>query len=64
MSLEGKAAFVIGASRPHGIGRATALTIAREGADVAVSGWSHEAFVTSLHFLVVCVIKESSLKRF
>jgi len=41
MSLEGKVAFVSGSSRPHGIGRAIALTLAREGADVAVSGWGH-----------------------
>jgi 3-oxoacyl-[acyl-carrier protein] reductase len=41
MSLEGKVAFVTGASRPTGIGRAIALTLAREGADVAVAGWSH-----------------------
>ena len=41
MSLEGKVAFVSGASRPRGIGRAIAVTLAREGADVAVSGWSH-----------------------
>jgi 3-oxoacyl-[acyl-carrier protein] reductase len=41
MSLEGKVAFVSGASRPRGIGRAIALTLAREGANVAVSGWNH-----------------------
>ena len=41
MSMEGKVAFVSGASRPGGIGRAIALTLAREGADVAVSGWGH-----------------------
>ena len=41
MSLEGKVAFVTGASQPHGIGRSTALTLAKEGADVAVSGWGH-----------------------
>jgi len=41
MSLEGKVAFVSGASRPGGIGRAIALTLAKNGADVAVSGWSH-----------------------
>jgi 3-oxoacyl-[acyl-carrier protein] reductase len=41
MSLEGKVAFVSGASRPHGIGRAIALTLAKMGADVAVSGWGH-----------------------
>jgi len=41
MSLEGKVAFVSGASRPHGIGRAIALALARDGADVAVSGWGH-----------------------
>ena len=41
MSLEGKVAFVSGSSRPHGIGRAIALALARDGADVAVSGWGH-----------------------
>ena len=41
MSLEGKIAFVSGASMPLGIGRATALTLARRGADVAVSGFNH-----------------------
>ena len=41
MSLEGKVAFVSGSSRPHGIGRAIAITLARDGADVAVSGWGH-----------------------
>ena len=41
MPLEGKVAFVSGASRPRGTGRAVALTLAREGADVAVSGWNH-----------------------
>jgi 3-oxoacyl-[acyl-carrier protein] reductase len=41
MSLEGKVAFVSGASRQHGIGRAIALTLAGKGADVAVSGWGH-----------------------
>jgi len=41
MSFEGKVAFVSGSSRPHGIGRATALALARDGADVAVSGWGH-----------------------
>ena len=41
MSLEGKVAFVSGASRPGGIGHAIALTLAKNGANVAVSGWSH-----------------------
>jgi 3-oxoacyl-[acyl-carrier protein] reductase len=41
MSLEGKVAFVSGASKPHGIGRAIALALARDGADVAVSGFGH-----------------------
>jgi 3-oxoacyl-[acyl-carrier protein] reductase len=41
MSLEGKVAFVSGASRQRGIGRAIALTLARNGADVAVSGLDH-----------------------
>lgn len=41
MSLEGKVAFVSGSSRPHGVGRAIALALARDGADVAVSGWGH-----------------------
>jgi NAD(P)-dependent dehydrogenase (short-subunit alcohol dehydrogenase family) len=33
--IEGKVALVTGAARPRGIGRATALRLAREGADVA-----------------------------
>ena len=41
MSLEGKIALVTGASMPKGIGRATALTLARHGADVVVTGFSH-----------------------
>jgi len=41
MSLEGKVVFVSGSSMPNGIGRATALALARDGADVAVSGWGH-----------------------
>jgi 3-oxoacyl-[acyl-carrier protein] reductase len=41
MSLEGKTAFITGASMPKGIGKATALTLARMGADVAVSGLNH-----------------------
>ncbi len=40
MSMEGKVALVTGASRPLGIGKATALALARRGADVAVSGFS------------------------
>ena len=48
MSLEGKLALVTGASRPKGIGRAIALTLAREGADVAVTGWSHMEGATAL----------------
>jgi 3-oxoacyl-[acyl-carrier protein] reductase len=41
MSLENHLAFVSGASRPLGNGRAIALTLARRGADVVVSGWNH-----------------------
>jgi 3-oxoacyl-[acyl-carrier protein] reductase len=41
MSLEGKVAFVSGASRPKGIGRCIALNLAQLGADVAVTGKSH-----------------------
>jgi 3-oxoacyl-[acyl-carrier protein] reductase len=41
MSLAGKVAFVSGSSRPHGIGRAIALALARDGADVAVHGFGH-----------------------
>jgi len=41
MSLEGKIALVTGASMPNGIGRATALALARDGADVAVTGFGH-----------------------
>jgi len=41
MSLEGKIAFVSGASRPLGNGKAIAVALAKMGADVAVSGWNH-----------------------
>ncbi len=41
MSLEGKVAFVSGASMPRGIGRVIALTLAGMGADVAVTGKAH-----------------------
>ncbi len=37
--LDGKVAIVTGASRPKGIGRATALRLAREGADVAIADY-------------------------
>jgi NAD(P)-dependent dehydrogenase (short-subunit alcohol dehydrogenase family) len=40
MRLEGKIAFVTGAD--SGIGRATALTFAREGADVAIHVYGDE----------------------
>ncbi len=43
MSLEGKLALVTGASMPHGIGKATALALAKEGADVVVTGFSNMA---------------------
>ena len=39
MSLEGKLALVTGASQPKGIGKHTALTLARQGADVVVTGF-------------------------
>jgi 3-oxoacyl-[acyl-carrier protein] reductase len=41
MSLQNKIAFITGATKPLGIGRAAALTLARQGADVAVSGFNH-----------------------
>jgi 3-oxoacyl-[acyl-carrier protein] reductase len=41
MSLTGKIALVTGSSMPRGIGRATALTLARHGADCVVTGLSH-----------------------
>lgn len=41
MSLEGKLALVTGASMPRGVGRYTALTLAKQGADVAVTGFHH-----------------------
>ena len=41
MSLEGKLALVTGASMPRGIGRAAALAIARDGADVVVTGFNN-----------------------
>ena len=41
MSLKGKVAFVSGSSGRHGIGRSIALALARDGADVATSGFGH-----------------------
>jgi 3-oxoacyl-[acyl-carrier protein] reductase len=41
VSLEGKLAVVTGASMPKGIGKYAALTLARNGADVAVTGFHH-----------------------
>ena len=41
MSLEGKVALVTGASMPKGIGKAIAVTLAKQGADIAVSGFHH-----------------------
>jgi len=41
MSPQPKVALVTGASQPHGIGRTTALTLAKQGIDVAVTGFSN-----------------------
>ena len=41
MSLEGKLALVTGASMPRGIGKAAALALARDGADVVVTGYNN-----------------------
>jgi 3-oxoacyl-[acyl-carrier protein] reductase len=41
MSLEGRLALVTGASMPKGIGKYAALTLARNGADVVVTGFNH-----------------------
>jgi len=41
MSLQGKLALVTGATMPHGIGRAAALALARDGADVVVTGFNN-----------------------
>jgi 3-oxoacyl-[acyl-carrier protein] reductase len=41
MGLEGKLALVTGASMPRGIGRAAAIALARDGADVVVTGFNN-----------------------
>jgi 3-oxoacyl-[acyl-carrier protein] reductase len=41
MSLQGKLALVTGASFPKGIGRAIAYALAKDGADVVVTGYSN-----------------------
>jgi 3-oxoacyl-[acyl-carrier protein] reductase len=41
MSLQNKLALVTGASMPHGVGKAIAVTLARHGADVVVTGFNH-----------------------
>ncbi|MFH1117433.1 MAG: SDR family NAD(P)-dependent oxidoreductase [Pseudomonadota bacterium] len=48
MSLDGKLALVTGASMPKGVGRHAALTLARQGADVAVTGFNHMEGVEAL----------------
>jgi 3-oxoacyl-[acyl-carrier protein] reductase len=45
---ERRLALVTGATMPRGIGRATALTLAREGYDVAVTGFSNMAMAQSV----------------
>ncbi len=41
MPLEGRLALVTGASMPKGIGKYAALALARDGADVVVTGFQH-----------------------
>ena len=41
MSLQGRLALVTGASMPKGIGKYAALALARDGADVVVTGFHH-----------------------
>jgi 3-oxoacyl-[acyl-carrier protein] reductase len=48
MSLAGKLALVTGVSMPLGIGKATALALARDGADVAVTGYSNMDMTNSI----------------
>jgi 3-oxoacyl-[acyl-carrier protein] reductase len=48
MSLEGRLALVTGASMPKGIGRFVALTLARNGANVAITGFHHMEGALSL----------------
>ena len=43
MALEGRLALVTGASMPKGVGRAVAVTLAKNGADVVVTGFHHMA---------------------
>ena len=43
-NLEGKVAFVTGAGGEHGIGRAIALRLAQEGADVVVADISDKPY--------------------
>jgi len=45
---EGRLALVTGATMPRGIGRATAVTLAREGCDVAVTGFSNMEMAQSV----------------
>lgn len=41
MSAEHRLALVTGASMPHGIGKAAAIALARDGADVVVTGFNN-----------------------
>ncbi|WP_406694517.1 SDR family NAD(P)-dependent oxidoreductase [Singulisphaera sp. Ch08] len=51
MTLEGKVAIVTGAGSRRGIGRAIALGLAREGADVAVTEWAGEGVADAIQAL-------------
>jgi NAD(P)-dependent dehydrogenase (short-subunit alcohol dehydrogenase family) len=48
MSSERKLALVTGASMPKGIGRAAALALAKDGADVVVTGFNNMDGVKSV----------------
>lgn len=51
MSFQGKVAIVTGAGSRRGIGRAIALGLAREGADVAVTEWPGEGVADEIRAL-------------
>ena len=59
MSLEGKLALITGASMPKGIGKTAALALARDGADVVVTGFNNMDGVKAVAKEIMAMCRKS-----